>query len=562
MKHVVSVAVFIAFVSMLLLPVYVPGYCTQPLKYSRSVEVHQNGFLTINDTISDIPQNISKLSLAFPQIFIENLLDLKAQTDKGVALETRIVSAENISRIEVLNIPSSTSVITVEAVFDNGIWRRCPRYFNVSIPVYPGLNLPIGNLSFKMYVPTPLAVPERPQNFTLHFLENFGHVLGFSASNLEPGAMMIENISVSGLTLLRVERFRIVVTVSEFGDVTVEDFYTVVNLGESAVSHIDFMIPLNASEFGARDEFGNLQTSNNRAEDHIVLTVRPRYSLDKGDRYSFTVFYKFPAGSLVDHGLLEDTHTLILRLEETMPVVVKSLNVSVRLPEHSTILDAEPQGYQLTESAAPIVAWVLTQEPSPVLSMLRNPPTIRLRYRYNVLWVSFKPALWVSLVLAVVATVYGFQRLRGVKPIEAAPEAKPAVVTEEVLNFVKFYEEKLRVRRQVARLEEDYRAGRVSRVEYRTRLSRLRRRIAELDRMIESRKPSVKSAGYSEELNLIEEAEADISICDVGLRELRSRYRAGRISRQVYERLSSEYLKRMRRSEGRIRRILASMAPV
>ncbi|RJS74195.1 hypothetical protein CW710_02000, partial [Candidatus Bathyarchaeota archaeon] len=526
MKHVVSVAVLIAFVSMLLLPVYVPGYCTQPLKYSRSVEVHQNGFLTINDTISDIPQNISKLSLAFPQIFIENLLDLKAQTDKGVALETRIVSAENISRIEVLNIPSSTSVITVEAVFDNGIWRRCPRYFNVSIPVYPGLNLPVGNLSFKMYVPTPLAVPERPQNFTLHFLENFGHVLGFSASNLEPGAMMIENISVSGLTLLRVERFRIVVTVSEFGDVTVEDFYTVVNLGESAVSHIDFTIPLNASEFGARDEFGNLQTSNNRAEDHIVLTVRPRYSLDKGDRYSFTVFYKFPAGSLVDHGLLEDTHTLILRLEETMPVVVKSLNVSVRLPEHSTILDAEPQGYQLTESAAPIVAWVLTQEPSPVLSMLRNPPTIRLRYRYNVLWVSFKPALWVSLVLAVVATVYGFQRLRGVKPIEAAPEAKPAVVTEEVLNFVKFYEEKLRVRRQVARLEEDYRAGRVSRAEYRTRLSRLRRRIAELDRMIESRKPSVKSAGYSEELNLIEEAEADISICDVGLRELRSRYRA------------------------------------
>ena len=560
MKSIVSVMVFMVFV-FILLPVSAPGYCVQPLKYSRHIEVYANGLLTFNDTIFGVFQDVSQLSLTFPQIFIENLLDLKVQTDKGVVLETKIVSAENISRIEVLGIPPGTSVITFEAVFDNGVWKRYLEYFNVSVPIYPGLNIPVENLSFTMYVPAPLAVPEPPQNFTLNSADNVD-ILEFSASDLESGAMKTESILISGLTLLKVERLSRVVTVSEFGDVVVEDFYTVVNLGKSTVSRIDFMVPLNASEFGAKDEFGGLQTSNNRAEDHIILTVRPRYSLDEGDRYSFTVFYKLPAGALVDHSLLEDMHTLTLRLDETMPVVVKTLNVSVRLPEHSTVLEAEPPDYEVAKDTASIVTWFLTRESSPVLSILRNPPTVRVKYRYNVLWVSFKPALWVSLILAAVAAFYGFQRLRGVKPVEAAPEAKPAVVTEDVLSFVKFYEEKLRVRRQVARLEEDYRAGKISRVQYRTRLSRLRRRIAELDRMIESRKPSVRSAGYSEELNLIEEAEADISICDVGLRELRSRYRAGRVSRQVYERLSSEYLKRMRRSEGRIRRVLASMAPV
>ena len=561
MKSVMSVTVFMAFVFILLLPASAPGYCIQPLKYSRRIEIYPNGLLTFNDTISGVFQDVSRLSLAFPQIFVENLLDLKVQTDKGIVLETRIVATENVSHIEVLDIPSDTSVIMFEAVFDNGVWKRYLGSFNASIPIYSGLDLPVGNLSFKMYVPTPLAILEQPQNFTLDHSDNFD-ILEFSASDLEPGAMKTESISISGLSLLRVERLSRVITVSEFGEVIVEDFYTVVNLGESTVSHIDFMVPLNTSEFGAKDEFGALQTSNDRAEDHIVLTVRPRYSLDEGDRYSFTVFYKFPAGVLVNHNLLEDMHTLTLRLDETMPVVVKTLNVSVMLPEHSTVLDAEPLGYEVAKDTAPMVTWVLTRESSPILSILRNPPTIRLRYRYNVLWVSFKPALWASLILAAVVAFYGFQRLRGVKPVEVAPEAKPVMVTEEVLNFVKFYEEKLRVRRQVARLEEDYRAGRISRVEYRTRLSTLRRRIAELDRRIESCKPSVRSAGYSEELNLIEEAEADISICDVGLRELRNRYRAGRVSRQVYERLSSEYLKRMRRSEGRIRRVLASMAPV
>ena len=560
MKSIVSVMVFMVFV-FILLPVSAPGYCVQPLNYSRHIEVYANGLLTFNDTIFGVFQDVSQLSLTFPQIFIENLLDLKVHTDKGVVLETKIVSAENISRIEVLGIPPGTSVITFEAVFDNGVWKRYLEYFNVSVPIYPGLNIPVENLSFTMYVPAPLAVSEPPQNFTLNSADNVD-ILEFSASDLESGAMKTESILISGLTLLKVERLSRLVTVSEFGDVMVEDFYTVVNLGKSTVSRIDFMVPLNASEFGAKDEFGGLQTSNNRAEDHIILTVRPRYSLDEGDRYSFTVFYKLPAGALVDHSLLEDMHTLTLRLDETMPVVVKTLNVSVRLPEHSTVLEAEPPDYEVAKDPAPIVTWVLTRESSPVLSILRNPPTVRVKYRYNVLWVSFKPALWVSLILAAVAAFYGFQRLRGVKPVEAAPEAKPAVVTEDVLSFVKFYEEKLRVRRQVARLEEDYRAGKISRVQYRTRLSRLRRRIAELDRKIESRKSSVRSAGYSEELNLIEEAEADISICDVGLRELRSRYRAGRVSRQVYERLSSEYLKRMRRSEGRIRRVLASMAPV
>ena len=560
MKSIVSVMIFMVFV-FILLPVSAPGYCVQPLKYSRHIEVYANGLLTFNDTISGVFQDVSQLSLTFPQIFIENLLDLKVQTDKDIVLETRIVYAGNVSRIEVLDIPPDTSVIAFEAVFDNGVWKRYLEYFNVSVPIYPGLNIPVEDLSFKMYMPAPLAVSELPQNFTLNSGDNVD-ILEFSASDLESGAMKTESIMISGLTLLKVERLSRVVTVSEFGDVMVEDFYTVINLGKSTISRIDFMVPLNASEFGAKDEFGSLQTSNNRAEDYIILTVRPRYSLDEGDRYSFTVFYKLPAGALVDHSLLEDIHTLTLRLDETMPVVVKTLNVSVRLPEHSTVLDAEPPDYEVAKDMAPTVTWVLTRESSPVLSMLRNPPTVRVKYRYNVLWVSFKPALWVSLILAAVAAFYGFQRLRGVKPVEAAPEAKPAVVTEDVLSFVKFYEEKLRVRRQVARLEEDYRAGKISRIQYRTRLSRLRRRIAELDRMIESRKPSVRSAGYSEELNLIEEAEADISICDVGLRELRSRYRAGRVSRQVYERLSSEYIKRMRRSEGRIRRILASMAPV
>lgn len=562
MKSPALVVVSIAIICVLIPATYAPGYCIGALTYVRHVKVEQNGVLTFNDTVSGFPQNINELSLVFPQVFIENLLDLRVQTDEGVALNVRVQSLENASRLDVLDIPPGASTIILEAVFDNGVWKPYRSGFNVSIPVYPGLNLPVENLYFEMLIPTPLAVTGYPQGFNVTSREGFGRILSFSASNLTSGAVRLEDVSISGLTLLRVERFSKIVTVSEFGDVVVEDLYTVINLGVSTISNMEFKIPLNASEFGARDEFGALRTLSSRGRSYIALTVYPRYSLDKGDRYSFTVFYKFPAGTLVEHSLFKGTHILNLKLEGSMPVVIKTLEVSVRLPEGSTVSDAEPQGYRVAEGASPAVTWVLSQGSNPILSTLRAPPTIRLKYSYNILWASLKPTLWVSLILVAIAAFHGFQRLRGAKPVKVTPKAKPVAVTEDVLNFVKSYEEKLRVRGEIARLEDDYKAGKVSRAEYKSRLSTLRRRIAELDRIIENHKPSVSSAGFREELNLIEEAEADISVCDVGLSELRKRYRAGRVSRQVYERLSSEYMKRIRRSEGRIRRILASMASV
>lgn len=549
----VKAAALIAF--MMLILVGIPAFCIPGLNYSRRIRVFEHGLILMEDRLLGVG-DVAVLNLSFPRRLLENLLDLEVKADLKPPPKVEVIHlSENESYIRISEISPGTEALTLTFIFGSDAMPYGRGLFNLTVPVYPGINLPVDALNFSLYIPGTSSFKERPEGYGEGY--NGSHRwLKLSETGLELGAIRFLNVSISGLKPFRVERFRRVVSISEFGEVVVEDFYTILSTSESAISRIDFQLPANASEHGAKDGFGGLETYVSR-EYPGKLTVEPRFRLQTGDRYSFTVFYKLPALA-VDHSLLKHRHSLNLDTWLLLPMVVEEFNLTIRLPEHSTLLKASPGNYTVAEDNS--LSWILKDDDAPALSPVRAPPSFTVHYNYNVLWASLKPVLWSSLVIALTVAAYYVRKFRAVTvAVEAKPEVKPVFV-EEVLRFVEAYEEKLDLRRELYRLDEQRRVGRISRSEYRTRSSRLRRRLTEVDKLMERYRSAVEKAGYQDELRAIEEAETDISISEVGLRELRNRYRAGRVSREVYRRLSAEYLKRIRRSEGRIRRTLTFMA--
>ncbi|MFN3622340.1 MAG: hypothetical protein ACK4TI_05560, partial [Nitrososphaerales archaeon] len=263
-------------------------------------------------------------------------------------------------------------------------------------------------------------------------------------------------------------------------------------------------------------------------------------------------------GLLVEHSLFKESHKLNMELGSALPIVTRSLHVDLKLPSYSTIVDVKPENYTVNDNT---LNWILeTNGYIPVLSPIRLPPTLTLNYKYNVLWSSLKPVLWALCGLAAVATIYYVHKTRILKTTEAVSKAKPSAAAKGISEFISAYEEKLNLRIELRDLESNYLAGNMSRAEYSTRSTKIKNRIAEIDKTIENLKPTIRLAGFSNEVTAIEEAETDLSICDVGLSELRNRYRTGKVSKHVYERLLNEYNKRIRSNENRIRRAVETIS--
>jgi len=547
----IKVKFYLLLVATFILISIPSAYSINSITYDREVTLHSTGLILLKDRISGLDGSNRTLTLKLPRELAEKLLDYRVETADGLELNVRIVGfAENETMVEVMDITSSS--LTLLFLVNGSALTGSTDTFTIYVPVYPGLNMDIARLNFNLTIPRVAIFEDYPSDFNISASR-----LWLIRENLEKNAFRVEPVSIAESPLIDVKEFSKTITVLEHGDVIVEEFYRIVNLG-SSTSQIIFTLPANAYEVYAKDEFGRLQYSTKTEGNTLTLIVKPRYELRRGDRYSLTITYKFPAGLIVEHRLFKYSHRLSMELGPALPIAAKSIRVNLKLPSYSTIVDVKPENY--TENDG-ILSWTLESSGhSLVLSPIRQPPILMINYNYNVLWSSFKPILWTLCGLVTVAIGYYVYRVRVVKTAEAIPKVRAPVATKEISEFTSAYEEKLNLRREMRELESNYLAGNISKAEFSARSMKIKNRIAELDKVIESLKPTIRLAGFLDELTSIEEAEADLSICDVGLGELRSRYRAGKISKHVYERLLNEYNKRIRTSESKIRRAIEAIS--
>ncbi len=171
-----------------------------------------------------------------------------------------------------------------------------------------------------------------------------------------------------------------------------------------------------------------------------------------------------------------------------------------------------------------------------------------LTFQLDPFWAGLAPLSWTGLIegaLAASVLVYSVG-VRG-----AVSGVAPSSL---IGRFVELYDEKSAMRSESDRMEEDSNRGALNRSDYKRRKRSMDLRLSEIDRSLVSVKVELASehSRYSDLIKRVERSEAELQVTRSSLNDLRNQYRVGRISRELYESLTSDLLRRREKAQAAI----------
>jgi len=196
------------------------------------------------------------------------------------------------------------------------------------------------------------------------------------------------------------------------------------------------------------------------------------------------------------------------------------------------------------------------------ISLLTSPVTpisslgFSMTYQLDPFWASLSPLTWVGLVEAALAG--------GVLAVLSRPSAEGAISgapSQLITKFVELYDEKSSMRLESDKMEEDLARGALNRYDYKQRRRMLDRRMTEVDRTLAPVEEQLSAAQgrYSDMIKRIERAEVELNVIKTTANDLRNQYRNGKISKDLYESLNADLMRRKRKAEQTIDTIIINL---
>lgn len=351
----------------------------------------------------------------------------------------------------------------------------------------------------------------------------------------------------------KVER---VLTVDPWGLIHVSDTYYIKNVGSYSSYSITLILPNGARNVTASDLVGPISSSYKYASDNASTTaiIDFRYPIQPQESYVFTINYNIPMKIYIIQ-VRWDFYNFKFPLIPNSPDLtapIENVAVTVILPE-----GAECDFSTVSPSPTQVNRSTLQQEFS--LTLYRVNPgqsySLTVDYHYNLFWAAFRPFLWLGLVIVAVFAVNMFRRAKLVQlptmPIPSAP----------IYEFVERYDEKIALAAELESLEKKAAAGKISKHEYKRRGRVIEARISTLDKELVELKKTLKAIGprFADAIGKIEVAEAELPTVQRDLAQLEAQYRAGKISKEAFDRLSREYRKRIDRARTAIDKVIIEL---
>ena len=535
-------------IAILTLFVLALPYVGQPIQQStgrasvqHTVTINEWGLVLIEDKITFQQPTPNTVFIGYPKNCTGELAYVEVFDGAGNPLQYSRTSMESLTGVNV-SIPDGVESITVKAAVYGTLTKASEKVFSFLIPLCP-------SLSVESITSSVLELPEESsvisyEPWNLVRVTQTSYI--FTSGILEPLTPMWEAVTVEFG-----EAVQPLVCLSQKMDVKVAAFG--VRVSETmefkalvdGVSEVVLPIPALARNVEARDAVGSLTT---RVKNSTVQ-VSFRLTLLAGESYAITLSYTAPR-SLV---LSTDGYSKTVSTESIpMPqCFVEELEVSFTLPTGSKVVSSSPEAYNLQSSFQTGVQ--VTYEFSDVNPL--NPYEVSLTYRRPIFWAFLRPVVWTLIAVAAVAAAVALSRLR------VAPPPPPAVPKEDVRVLVELYEERVSIDERMDELDRRLREGKISTREYRRRSSALRRRLLELDSRLKavSRKVRAEYPRLAEVIGDIEAAEAEVRTIRAAMRSLEMRRRRGEISKAVYDRIRSKYVKRLEKAKKSISRSLSRL---
>jgi hypothetical protein len=337
------------------------------------------------------------------------------------------------------------------------------------------------------------------------------------------------------------------------GSLRVTDSYNVTNLGPT-LSSLAFKVPKGVSSIAENyvlgleiDQPETTPTPTVNSDGTSTVTFTPSFgSVPFNQSFRAKIFYTLSPSTYISTRSL-GTFTVNFALFNNVEFYAPSLQTKIVTPSGFRLNSLTGQVPQISGNQISL----LTSPVTPVSSL-----GFSMTYQLDPFWSSLSPLSWVGLVEAALAA--------GIVAVLSRPGAEVSMSgapSQLITKFVDLYDEKSSMRLESDKMEEDLARGSLNRYDYKQRRRMLDRRLTEVDKAlapIEEQLAAVQGR-YSDMIKRIERAEVELNVIKTTSADLRNQYRSGKISRDLYDSLNADLVRRKQKAEQTIDTVIINL---
>jgi len=337
------------------------------------------------------------------------------------------------------------------------------------------------------------------------------------------------------------------------GILQVTDSYNVTNLGPT-LSSVAFTVPKGVSNINENyvlgpqiDQPETVSTPTSNPDGTSTVTFSPSFgSVQFNQSFRAKISYTLSPNTYLSTSSL-GIFTVNFALFNNVQFYAPSLQAKI----------VTPQGFRLNS-----ITGQVPQISGNEISLLASPVTpisglsFSMTYQLDPFWASLSPLTWVGLVEAALAA--GALAVLSRPGVEGAISGAPSQL---ITKFVELYDEKSSMRLESDKMEDDLARGALNRYDYKQRRRMLDRRMTEIDKALAPVEDQLAAAQgrYSDMIKRIERAEVELNVIKTTANDLRNQYRSGKISRDLYESLNADLVRRKQRAEQTIDTVIINL---
>lgn len=547
----------------------------------HKIEVLYSGHLVITDTIQITGQIPSTLQLGFATKYAQQVLKATAHDSNNQTIPLVLgMQGQGATAFygASLTLPQETTrTITTIFTLTNNLLTPTVNGFSLDFPAYPTLT------STATQVTTTLDLPFGAVNVKIEKPDGATNTTSYATSNLPAYTTMSATATFSSaygyIQKVSIPTLNRQLSITPSGEVSCIDTYKIINTASSSINSFKINLSFDAKNVVGRDQLGRTLTveiqDSNVARAANVSLILP---LNTGESAVITVEYKLPS-------VTQQTGQFILNLDlfPYLDYYVEKASVTVVPPEGAQIVNPKlTNAYPSTDLTRNVFQESLTinrEGISYVDSLIPAEDVTQVTFTYNPLWISFRPSVWLwtlAILGSIVVAIYKRPRKVSIKTAAKVPTApkvvsapppktvppvstrETSVTREQIKAFTDAYEEKQRVKAEIAALDDKAQRGRLPRQKYKAKRKKLELRLNNLNQTINSVREHLRNAtgNYAEINRQLEAAEIELAEVEKLIKALQTRQDIGELSIEDYRRQLEELERRKTKTEATINGLL------
>jgi hypothetical protein len=570
-KIVTAVIVLTVFSVVMLLP-FLLG--TQPVsaqetsytiqRVDHEVEVMYSGQVIIRDTISISGQLTGDFLIGFPYKYGSYVLKGVAYDEDNVfpvSLGVQLADRSGFYGAKISFPQGAPQVFTVALILSNRLLTldSSAGMYSLDFPAYPSFLTGVAQCHVD------LVFPETPSSITVTKDDGEVSTTSFVRQNLPAftysPALANFSLASGSLQIINIKELNRQITISPTGEISSFDSYRITNNSPDSLGYLEVGLPLDASNFVVRDEFGRILTADVLSSSGNTRLVNVTFisSIATSISTKLTAEYDLPKISeQIPH------FTLSFNLFPDFNYYVETGTVTVVPPEGARFLTPQlssigPSSSLMRETFQETLS-VSRKGVSKLDYDVPSEDVLQIAYDYNPLWLSFRPAVWMwTLAVVGCVVVAVWRRPKTSAPLRiAAPQASVVLSPDHVKAFTEAYDDKTRINSELKALEVRAQKGRIPRRRYKVQKRSLEVRLDGISKNIADLKKTFRSAGgvYANLVRQLDIAETELVEVEADIKAVEVRHRRGELPLEAYKKSLAAYERRKEKAEASINGIL------